>query len=254
MPALTLHSICFCRFPPSCCGRVPLCAFDRSAVSLPPSQELGVAATLGLQGGSTAGPSSYLPDFNVTITSEAKHYVAYGYGPPAPLHTRTRTRPRTRTRTHTQHCWGAAAAAAAPAEAVFACRRCSRVATALVAPVARCPRRPCHAPPFSPRCRHEPRIFLAHSVPRRLVYKQAAWPAAHVCRSAAATPPLPQATRTARPRTCPSPRSTTSTCSPSFALSTLSYPFVWVQWVLKGYSSTRVLLWDSLMFGRVLEY
>ena len=38
---------------------------------------------------------------------------------------------------------------------------------------------------------------------------------------------------------------------PSFALSTLEYPFVWVNGVLNGYSSTRVSLWDSLMFGRL---
>ena len=37
----------------------------------------------------------------------------------------------------------------------------------------------------------------------------------------------------------------------SFALSTLRYPFVWRKWVLNGYSSTRVSLWDSLMFGRL---
>ena len=41
---------------------------------------------------------------------------------------------------------------------------------------------------------------------------------------------------------------------PSFALSTRRYPFVWVKGVLNGYSSTRVSLWDSLVFGRVLEY
>ena len=41
---------------------------------------------------------------------------------------------------------------------------------------------------------------------------------------------------------------------PSFALSTLRYPFVWLKGVRNGYSSTRVSLWDSLMFGRVLEY
>ena len=38
---------------------------------------------------------------------------------------------------------------------------------------------------------------------------------------------------------------------PSFALSTLRYPFVWMKGVLNGYSSTRVSLWDSLMFGRL---
>ena len=37
-------------------------------------------------------------------------------------------------------------------------------------------------------------------------------------------------------------------------LSTRRYPFVWGKGVLNGYSSTRVSLWDSLMFGRVLEY
>ena len=37
-------------------------------------------------------------------------------------------------------------------------------------------------------------------------------------------------------------------------LSTLEYPFVWRKGVLNGYSRTRVSLWDSLMFGRVLEY
>ena len=29
------------------------------------------------------------------------------------------------------------------------------------------------------------------------------------------------------------------------------YPFVWRKGVLNGYSSTRVSLWDSLMFGRL---
>ena len=38
---------------------------------------------------------------------------------------------------------------------------------------------------------------------------------------------------------------------PSSALSTLRYPFVWMKGVLNGYSSTRVSLWDSLMFGRL---
>lgn len=38
--------------------------------------ELGVAATLGLHGGDTSGPSGYLPNYNTTITSEAKHYAA----------------------------------------------------------------------------------------------------------------------------------------------------------------------------------
>ena len=38
------------------------------------------------------------------------------------------------------------------------------------------------------------------------------------------------------------------------ALSTLGYPFVCFVGVLNGYSSTRVSLWDSLLFGRVLEY
>ena len=33
--------------------------------------------------------------------------------------------------------------------------------------------------------------------------------------------------------------------------STLEYPFVWRKGVLNGYSSTRVSLWDSLMFGRL---
>ena len=33
--------------------------------------------------------------------------------------------------------------------------------------------------------------------------------------------------------------------------STLEYPFVWGKSVLNGYSSTRVSLWDSLMFGRL---
>jgi hypothetical protein len=41
---------------------------------------LGVAATLGLQGGDTSGPSGYLPNYNTTITSEAKHFAVYGYG------------------------------------------------------------------------------------------------------------------------------------------------------------------------------
>lgn len=40
--------------------------------------ELGVAAVLGLHGGDTAGPGGYLPNYNTTITSEAKHYAAYG--------------------------------------------------------------------------------------------------------------------------------------------------------------------------------
>ena len=31
----------------------------------------------------------------------------------------------------------------------------------------------------------------------------------------------------------------------------LEYPFVWRNGVLNGYSSTRVSLWDSLMFGRL---
>ena len=38
---------------------------------------------------------------------------------------------------------------------------------------------------------------------------------------------------------------------PSFALSTLRYPFAWRKGVLNGCSSTRVSLWDSLMFGRL---
>ena len=38
---------------------------------------------------------------------------------------------------------------------------------------------------------------------------------------------------------------------PSFALSTLRCPFVWMKGVLNGYSSTRVSLLDSLMFGRL---
>ena len=38
---------------------------------------------------------------------------------------------------------------------------------------------------------------------------------------------------------------------PSFALGTRRYPFVWRQGVLNGYSSTRVSLWDSLVFGRL---
>jgi beta-glucosidase-like glycosyl hydrolase len=42
--------------------------------------ELGVAAVLGLHGGDTSGPSGYLPNYNTTVTSEAKHYAAYGYG------------------------------------------------------------------------------------------------------------------------------------------------------------------------------
>ena len=33
--------------------------------------------------------------------------------------------------------------------------------------------------------------------------------------------------------------------------STLGYPLVWMEGVLDGYSSTRVSLWDSLMFGRL---
>ena len=32
---------------------------------------------------------------------------------------------------------------------------------------------------------------------------------------------------------------------------TLRYPFVWREGVPNGYSSTRVSLWDSLMFGRL---
>ena len=42
--------------------------------------ELGVAATLGLHGGDTAGPTGYLPNYNTSITSEAKHYAVYGFG------------------------------------------------------------------------------------------------------------------------------------------------------------------------------
>ena len=34
----------------------------------------------------------------------------------------------------------------------------------------------------------------------------------------------------------------------------LEYPFLWGKGVLNGYSSTRVSLWNSLMFGRVLEH
>ena len=34
----------------------------------------------------------------------------------------------------------------------------------------------------------------------------------------------------------------------------IEYPFVWRKGLLNGYSSTGVSLWDSLMFGRVLEY
>jgi beta-glucosidase-like glycosyl hydrolase len=37
--------------------------------------ELGVAATLGLHGGATGGPSTYLPNYTTTIISEAKHYA-----------------------------------------------------------------------------------------------------------------------------------------------------------------------------------
>ena len=33
------------------------------------------------------------------------------------------------------------------------------------------------------------------------------------------------------------------------ALVPFEYPFVWENGVLNGYSSTRVSLWDSLMFG-----
>ena len=40
--------------------------------------ELGEAATLGLHGGERGGPNSYLPNYNTTITSEAKHFAAYG--------------------------------------------------------------------------------------------------------------------------------------------------------------------------------
>ena len=43
-------------------------------------------------------------------------------------------------------------------------------------------------------------------------------------------------------------RSAGPSCPP---LSTLEYPFVWTKGVLKGYSSTRVSLWDSLMVGRL---
>ena len=46
----------------------------------------------------------------------------------------------------------------------------------------------------------------------------------------------------------------TAAPGPSFALSTLKYPFVWRKGVLNGYSGTGVSLWDSLVFGRVLEY
>ena len=35
------------------------------------------------------------------------------------------------------------------------------------------------------------------------------------------------------------------------AISTRRYPFVWRKGVLNGYSSRRVSLWDSLMFGRL---
>ena len=42
-----------------------------------------------------------------------------------------------------------------------------------------------------------------------------------------------------------------SVLGPSFALSTLRYPFVWGKGVLNGYSSKCVSLWDSLMFGRL---
>ena len=38
---------------------------------------------------------------------------------------------------------------------------------------------------------------------------------------------------------------------PSSALSTRRYPFVWVTGVINGYSSTRVSLWDSRVFGRL---
>ena len=38
---------------------------------------------------------------------------------------------------------------------------------------------------------------------------------------------------------------------PSSRPSTRRYPFVWRKGVLNGYSSTRVSLWDSLMFGRL---
>ena len=38
---------------------------------------------------------------------------------------------------------------------------------------------------------------------------------------------------------------------PSSAPSTRRYPFVWLNGVLNGYSSTRVSLWDSQMFGRL---
>ena len=38
---------------------------------------------------------------------------------------------------------------------------------------------------------------------------------------------------------------------PSRGLSTLVYHFVWGKGVLNGCSSTRVSLWDSLMFGRL---
>ena len=41
--------------------------------------ELGVAATLGLHGGDTSGPTGYLPNYNNTITSEAKHYAVCKY-------------------------------------------------------------------------------------------------------------------------------------------------------------------------------
>jgi beta-glucosidase len=39
---------------------------------------MGIAAVQGLQGGSTGGPSEYLP--KGSIISEAKHAAAYGYG------------------------------------------------------------------------------------------------------------------------------------------------------------------------------
>ena len=46
-------------------------------------------------------------------------------------------------------------------------------------------------------------------------------------------------------------------CASALAPATTSYPlvpFCMGKGVLNGYSSTRISLWDSLMFGRVLEY
>jgi beta-glucosidase len=39
---------------------------------------LGSAMVMGLQGGDTAGPDSYLPDYERSVTAVAKHFAGYG--------------------------------------------------------------------------------------------------------------------------------------------------------------------------------